>query len=270
MRPCRSYPDEFAGRALGEVLRQAGATRQSRRPDGFSLLMGSAVMRRRSAPLGAMGVPTDPADAVVIRRERMVTTGFRARPARGSADLARRRAALCGRGPWRGVSRGDLAIESAGIDWQGEGARARADVDGLGTLPGGACAVARLLPHRRDDLHGPSGGGDAGGAASRLKHLTATISHSNCVPSRRTIEAALRRDIGPRPGARRGPLTHACAEVRRLAARLPRRDELNSPGGGAVQTAMGRRDRELPSYRKASSPEVRRRRLWVFGGSRTP
>ena len=278
-------PDEVAVvERLGEML-EASLVRlvQSRRPDwGFPLLLGMARLialdeARRSERWVVLDVTS--ADAVVIRRERLVSQPAFARGLRErvEADFGSARATLLRRGA---VAEAFPEAELAELEVTGnrlaqvEGALADGRDARLARgapLPGRSVHLpARLLPALgSDDLHGALAAAAEREAAqlAGLKHLYGyNLFTRNCVTEIfRTIEAALRRDLLTREPALAGAALAARvrrASVERLGGYVEPAGAMSfipAVSAAIVQAGYAVSDVvELPSYRKAQlEPDVR-------------
>ena len=286
-------PDEAAVvERLGEVL-EASLVRllQSRRPDwGFPLLLGMARLialdETRRSERWVM-LDATPADAIVIRRERLVSQPAFARGLRErvGADFGSARAAFLRRGAVaEAFPEAELAeLEAAGnrlAKVEGAFADGRDIRLAWGApLPGRSVRLpALLLPTLdRDDLHGALAAAVKREAVqlAGLKHLYGyNLFTRNCVTEIfRTIEAALQRDILAREPALAGAAL--TARVRR--ASVERLGGYVAPAGAmsfipAVSAAIVQAGYavsevvELPSYRKAQLGRMYEREnpLWVF------
>ena len=286
-------PDEVAVvERLGEML-EASLVRlvQSRRPDwGFPLLLGMARLialdeARRSERWVVLDAT--PADAVVIRRERLVSQPAFARGLRErvEADFGSARATLLRRGA---VAEAFPEAELAELEVTGnrlaqvEGALADGRDARLAwgaPLPGRSVRLpALLLPALgSDDLHGALTAAAEREAAqlAGLKHLYGyNLFTRNCVTEIfRTIEAALRRDLLAREPALAGAALAARvrrASVERLGGYIEPAGAMSfipAVSAAIVQAGYAVSDVvELPSYRKAQLGRMYEREnpFWVF------
>ena len=281
-------PDEVAVlERLGDML-EASLVRlvQSRRPDwGYPLLLGMARLialdeARRSERWVVLDVTS--ADAVLIRRERLVSRPAFARGLRErvEADFGSARATLLRRG-----AEGEAFPEAELAELEVTGNRL-AQVEGAladgrdarlvrgGPLPGRSVHLpTRLLPALgSDDLHGALAAA-AEREAAQLAGLTHLYGYNlftrNCVTEIfRTIEAALRRDLLTREPALAGAALAARvrqASVERLGGYIEPAGAMNFipamsaaivQAGYAVSHVV-----ELPSYRKAQLDRMYERRI---------
>ena len=286
-------PDEVAVvERLGQML-EASLVRlvHSRRPDwGFPLLLGMARLialdeTRRSARWVVLDAT--PADAMVIRRERLVSKPAFARELRErvEADFVSARATLLRRGATaEAFPEAELAeLEATGNRLaQVEGAladRRDARLAWGAPLPGRSVRLPALpLPALgSDDLHRALAAAAEREAAllAGLKHLYGyNLFTRNCVTEIfRTIEAALRRDLLTREPALAGAALAARvrrASVERLGGYVEPAGAMSfipAVSAAIVQAGYAVSDVvELPSYRKAQLGRMYEREnpFWVF------